>query len=203
MPTTTFPDPGAAQDVAYAVQLVLGGIFLGSVLPKLRRPAAFRRVVAGYDLLPQWASLISAGVIVIEALLAVAFLSGWLMTSALALAGLTITVFAAATAVNLRRGRQIECGCFGSADEQISVRSLRRLALMAAAVITLAGGGVSGASSPITATWLVAQGPSSVSYLVEVASLSLFVTALAVWALHGPEVATVLSSARNSRRNSE
>lgn len=45
-------DPGVVADLGLAVQLALGCVFACSVVPKLRRPARFVKVVDGYQVLP-------------------------------------------------------------------------------------------------------------------------------------------------------
>lgn len=55
-------------------------------------------------------------------------------------AGLSIVIFSTAIAVNLLRGRQIECGCFGSLnDSHLTWLSVgRNVALLVSAVLTAA-----------------------------------------------------------------
>ncbi|HEX8083310.1 MAG TPA: MauE/DoxX family redox-associated membrane protein [Solirubrobacteraceae bacterium] len=191
MPSIDFPDPGAAQDLAYALQLLLGVVFTASVAPKLRRPDEFRRVVAGYDVAPRWASVVAPAVIAVEAVLALAFLSGSLVGAALAVALVLIAVFALATGVNLRRGRRIDCGCFGGPGEQISARSLFRLGALALAVAVLAIGMLTDAIAPTTVGWLASHGVASLAYVVATLGLSVFFIVVCVWAMHAKELAFV------------
>jgi len=184
------------QDLAYALQLLLGIVFLSSVVPKLRRPGQFRAVVAGYDVLPRWAPVFAPTVIIVEGLLAVAFLTGWLVAVALVVAALLITVFALATGVNLRRGRRIDCGCFGATDEQISGRSLGRLGAMVLAVGVLAVGMSTDVVSAITIGSLAAEGASSLAYVVATLGLSVFFMVISLWALRARELAVALRRER-------
>lgn len=132
-------DPGVVADLGLAVQLALGCVFACSVVPKLRRPARFVKVVDGYQVLPARATPLAAvTVLIAEAFVAVAFLSGWqVMAGGVSVIALAL-VFGVGTAVNLRRGRSIDCGCFGG-TEQISPRSIQRLGVVAvgAAAITV------------------------------------------------------------------
>jgi uncharacterized membrane protein YphA (DoxX/SURF4 family) len=189
MPAIDFPDPGAWQDLAYALQLALGTVFLLSVLPKLRRPEEFRRIVAAYALLPRWAAVVAPAVIAIEVFLALAFVSGWLVEVAVVVALHVIVGFAFATTVNLRMGRRISCGCFGGSDEQISGRSLVRLGEMALAVAALGGGMLTDVVAPTTVSWLASQGFASVAYVVAVMGLSMFFIVVSLWAMHARDLA--------------
>jgi hypothetical protein len=198
MPSIDFPDPGAAQDLAYALQLLLGVVFLVSVVPKLRRPGEFRRIVAGYDVAPRWAAVVAPAVIAVEGLLALAFLSGALVGVALAVALVLIAVFALATGVNLRRGRRIDCGCFGGTDEQISGRSLVRLGAMALVVAVLATGMLTDAVGPTTVGWLASHGVASIAYVVATLGLSVFFIVVCLWAMHAKDLAFALRRGRGA-----
>lgn len=104
-----------AQHIAYALQVALGVIFTLSVAPKLRRPAAFVATVRRYEILPgRLARPVSLAVIAIEAFLAVCLQSGVMLEVAVPLAMVSVLGFGTGAAVNLRRGHDIECGCFGS-----------------------------------------------------------------------------------------
>lgn len=77
--------------------------------------------------------------LIAEAFVAVAFLSGWqVMAGGVSVIALAL-VFGVGTAVNLRRGRSIDCGCFGG-TEQISPRSIQRLGLVAAGAAAITVG---------------------------------------------------------------
>lgn len=97
--------------------------------------------------------------------------------------------FAFATTVNLRRGRRIRCGCFGSSDEQISGRSLVRPGATALAVAALGGGMLTGVVAPTTVAWLASQGLASVAFVVAVMGLSVFFIVVCLWAMHARDLA--------------
>jgi hypothetical protein len=159
------------------------------VVPKVRRPAQFAGTVAGYGILPR--RLVPAatlGLIAVESFLAVAFLSGWMTAIALPLAIVMVVVFAAGVTVNLRRGRRIACGCFGSDGEPISARSLARLSVMLAAVAVLAAM----PASTVTVATLADRGASGAAYLVQVGGTTCFLLLAATWALNLPEVVSTL-----------
>lgn len=177
--------------LAYALQLALGAVFAAAVLPKLRDPRAFAETVAAYELVPRRAAgLVAGAVIGVETFLVVAFLTGWAMWLALPLAALTLLAFVVAVGLNLRRGRQVACGCFGNRAELISGRSLARLALLlagcAALVLTLAAG-----ASPETVGDLADEGASALWYVLDVAGIAAAAVVLCAWALSAPELAAI------------
>lgn len=188
-------DMALVQQLAYAVQLGLGVVFLVAAVPKLRHPATFARTVAGYRLVPRHLiPAATAGLIAVESFLAIAFLSGWMRAVAIPLAMFILVVFAAGVTINLRRGQRIACGCFGSGEEPISARSLVRLSFLFTAVVLLA---VMPASAVTVAT-LAQQGLSGVVYLVQVGGTTCFLLLAATWLLNLPEVTFAL---RHLRQN--
>jgi hypothetical protein len=108
-------------EVALAVRVLAALLFLTAAYGKFRRIAVFQGVVANYRLLPD--ALVAPVAYLLppaEALLGAALLlrlgPSWPELGAAAL----LVVFAAAMAVNLRRGRRhIDCGCFQSALAQM------------------------------------------------------------------------------------
>jgi hypothetical protein len=164
-----------------------------SAAPKLRRPAAFCVTVARYELVPgRLARPVALAVIAIEAFLAVCLLSGALLTVAVPLAIVTVLGFGAASAINLRRGRDIECGCFGNPSERVSVRSLARLGLVLAAAVALAALAGSEAADPITAARLADEGADGLAYLINIAGVAAFLLLGGMWLLHGGELNAVV-----------
>lgn len=101
-----------------AALLVL--VFGTAVVSKLPTLPEFEGVVGNYRLLPGWAVPAAARLLVaVEALTVVLLLvpawRAWGAAAALAL----LVLFAAAMAVNLRRGRvEIDCGCFRATHRQ-------------------------------------------------------------------------------------
>ncbi len=124
--------------IALAAQFGLGMVFLLSAVPKLRRPRFFAWSVVAYDILPEKVAYgFAFALIPLELFLAATFLTGWLMSVALALATLLLVVFTVAVGINLRRGHLVDCGCFGEGSEPISIRSVARLFLLLTVVLLL------------------------------------------------------------------
>jgi len=101
---------------ALLLSFLLGGVFLASALPKLRSPKAFLLAVVDYRILPlslarPYAWLVLRG----ELLCALLLLSGLDVPLAAGLATLLLLSFIVAVAINIMRGRELECHCFGAA----------------------------------------------------------------------------------------
>lgn len=179
--------------VAYALQLSLGIVFLVAAAPKLRRPSAFAATVAGYRIAPsQLVPALALGLIAIESFLAFAFLSGWMMDVAVPVAALVLVGFFVAVAVNLRSGRELPCGCFGDPREQISRRSLIRLAALLTALCALVVASGSAGTQSLTLKSVLADGGAGLEYLIEVAGIASFLVLMGMWMLSLPELASVL-----------
>lgn len=138
-----------ASHLGNSLQIVLGLVFLVAAAGKLRKPRLFVATLRGYDLLPARLAVPVAGALVVaEALIAASFLTGLGVSATLAAAGALLLGFAAAVGVNLRRGRAVPCGCFGSAIELISPRTLARIGMLMGATATLAALHLGGAPTP-------------------------------------------------------
>lgn len=107
------------SEIALAIRVLVGLVFLTAALGKLRHRLEFQGVVANYRLLPDRTVPIFAFALPpIEIGVAAALLfvpSPWPATSAAAL----LILFALGMGINIRRGRRaIDCGCFQSALRQ-------------------------------------------------------------------------------------
>jgi len=106
-------------EIALAVRVLVALVFLTAALGKARHRHALEGVLANYRLLPEAAvPTLALALPGIEAAVAAALLftpSPWPEACAACL----LAIFAAAMAVNLRRGRRhIDCGCFQSTFKQ-------------------------------------------------------------------------------------
>jgi uncharacterized membrane protein YphA (DoxX/SURF4 family) len=121
----------------------LAVVFLLSGLAKLPRRAEFTSAVRNYELVPD-----RVGALVGRLLPPVELAAGALLALGLgvrpvaALLGAFLVVFSSAVAVNLLRGRTIDCGCFGPvAERRITWRTVaRNLVLAGAAGVVVAAG---------------------------------------------------------------
>lgn len=142
--------PALAPALVDAVALIgrvatagVGIVFLVAAVDKLRHRALLPGVIANYRLLPETMVAPTAALLpLVELVLGIWLLDGWLARAAAALAIVLLLVFAGAMAVNLRRGRgHIDCGCGHAALRQALAWPLvaRNLALALALLPALAG----------------------------------------------------------------
>lgn len=142
-------------EFSFAIRALVGLIFLTAAWGKLRHRLEFQGVVANYKLLPDilvapFALILPPLEAVVGALLPTGLVSPWTELTA---AGL-LAVFAAAMAINIRRGRtDIDCGCFQSALKQ----TLGWTLVARNAVLVLAVGAAAVPSAAIPA-WGRAEG---------------------------------------------
>jgi hypothetical protein len=161
------------------LQLALGGVFLLSSVGKARRPMAFLRGVADYEIIPvPVAYAFGAVLIPAEAFVALSLLSGLAVPVALPLATLLLLIFGTAVAINLQRHRDMLCHCYGSlAGDRLSGRSFVQLALLIGAGLFVWSGG--GESIRLIAT------PEDA---LAVLALALACLLVGLWLLHADEV---------------
>jgi uncharacterized membrane protein YphA (DoxX/SURF4 family) len=101
----------AALISRYVVALVL----VTAAVPKLVDAREFERVVTNYELLPsRLVRPVALWLPRLELACGLALLLGVAVKPVVAAAGLLLLVFAGAVALNLKRGREIDCGCYGS-----------------------------------------------------------------------------------------
>jgi putative oxidoreductase len=122
------------------IRFFLGLVFLTSSLPKLAAPGDFRRALRNYQLLPLGlVGPVARWLPRVELALALALLVGIATPLTSALTAAALVLFSGAVAINLARGRKIECGCFsGSSPREITWRLVVQDVVLAAAAITVA-----------------------------------------------------------------
>src|SRR5215211_7230933 len=106
---------GGVEAAALFLRFLLAFVFLTAALPKLFARDDFERALRNYELLPRrLVPTVAAWLPRVELACALALFAGFAITFVTAIAAGMLTVFAAAVAVNLARGRIIECGCYSS-----------------------------------------------------------------------------------------
>lgn len=179
--------------LAFVLKLSLGIVFLLSSIPKWRHPLIFAESVVNYRVLPITIAYVFAlALIPLETLLALAFLTGWLTEIALLGAMIMLVAFLIAVGVNVKRGRQIPCGCFGATGEHISARTLVRLFLLLAVVLFLMVFRTT-EDLPWQTLRLAMIDVSTLLYLLQSVSLATFFLLLATWVLALPELVLVIA----------
>lgn len=100
---------------ALAFRFILAFVFLAAAVPKLAGRREFQRAVANFGLLPRrLVGPVAAVLPPMELVCAAALLVGFAVTPIALAAAVLLILFGLAIAVNLARGRQIDCGCSGS-----------------------------------------------------------------------------------------
>lgn len=128
--------------VQFLLRVVLGGLLLLAGLTKLAGRAAFRDAIRQYEILPAtlegpFAAIVPWAELVLGAML----LLGLGTTVAAALAVPLLGSFLIAIAVNMARGRDFDCHCFGSAQsDRIGWPVLIRSTLLVLFALTIAAG---------------------------------------------------------------
>jgi uncharacterized membrane protein YphA (DoxX/SURF4 family) len=123
---------------AVAFRFVLGTVFALAGLAKLPRRAQFEDAVRGYQLVPdRLAPPIAHWLPVLELAAGALLLLGLATAPVAALLGAVLVVFTGAVAINLARGRAIDCGCYGAGPSRTIGWStlVRNLGLLAMAVV--------------------------------------------------------------------
>ena len=126
---------------AVAFRFVLGTVFALAGLAKLPRGAQFEDAVRGYRLVPdRLAPPIARWLPVLELAAGALLLLGLGTAPVAALLGAVLVVFTGAVAINLARGRAIDCGCYGAGPSRTIGWStlVRNLGLLAMAVVVTA-----------------------------------------------------------------
>lgn len=97
----------------------VGMVFLAAGVAKLGQGEEFERAVENYELLPRWlVPPVASWLPRLEIGGGLALVFGVALVPAATLVALMLLVFVVAVAVNLLRGREMSCNCFGSASPE-------------------------------------------------------------------------------------
>ena len=171
-----------SPDPMHVLQLTLGLVFLLSAGGKAAHPREFVEGLREYELIPRPLLTAAAAVlVVVEALIATAHLTGVLLAPMLAVEVTLLVAFLVVTAFALKRSRSARCLCFGRPGEAVSPRSVARLALMIAGAGVLSAHAASGQWQPLVFRWEVREAMNAIL----AAPLALIATS---WLLSGHDV---------------
>jgi uncharacterized membrane protein YphA (DoxX/SURF4 family) len=112
----------------------LAGIFLAAAVPKILDPSGFAADISHFVVLPdRLVNPLAIALPWMEAVAALALLSGFAAEGALLLINLLMAVFLAALAQAWIRGLDINCGCFGHSEARgdVALSFLRDLGFLA------------------------------------------------------------------------
>lgn len=125
-------------DLVAAIQFAVGLVFLGAVLGKLRQPRAYFDGIVAYDIVPEaMAPFAGVFMLLLEAAIALAHLTGFLLVPVLPWSAAIIVALLLLVMRMLTKGRVARCLCFGSAEDTISTLTAWRLVVMLAAEVVL------------------------------------------------------------------
>ena len=125
--------------LALICRLALAIIFFYAGIEKIINPGSFAVAIYNYKLLPDCAINLSAIFLpLLEILIAVNLVIGIYTRGAALLSSLIFMTFATALTINLVRGLDISCGCFGASSGNISwFYPVRDLSLFCMSVFVL------------------------------------------------------------------
>ena len=120
-------------------RLALAIIFFYAGIEKIINPGDFAVAIYNYKLLPDCAINLSATFLPwLEVLITISLVSGIFKRGASVISALLFLTFATALTINLVRGLDISCGCFGASSGNISWFYLTRdLSLFCVSVFVL------------------------------------------------------------------
>lgn len=108
----------SSPKVLVVARVLLGIVFLWASLPKIVDPRSFAEIVGNYRMLPP--VLVNPVAVVlpwIEAVCGAALICGRLIRGSAFVSVVLILIFSAASAFNLYRGLDVDCGCFSVAGD--------------------------------------------------------------------------------------
>ncbi len=99
--------------IELAARWILGATFVFASYNKILAPAAFAKIIYGYDLFPAvLINLIAIIVPFLELVAGLALIVGFFPRSAALIVNAMLLVFITALSINLIRGHEFDCGCF-------------------------------------------------------------------------------------------
>lgn len=137
--------------LAYTCRFLLGLVLAAAGVAKIANVADFREAVTNYRLLPQpLVRPVAAALPFVEMAAGGLLLVGAVPRIVAATAATLLTAFTLAVAVNLARGRVLDCGCFGAATpRRLSWWTVARNLVLAAMALGVFVGRPGGAAIPM------------------------------------------------------
>lgn len=138
MKLRNFPTP-LVPVIALICRLALAILFFYAGIEKIIAPQEFAVAIYNYQLLPdQVINLLALYLPWLEVFLATGLIAGIYVRGASLISALLFLTFAVALTINLVRGLDISCGCFGAASGNINwLYLVRDVSLLIMSVFTL------------------------------------------------------------------
>jgi thiol-disulfide isomerase/thioredoxin len=182
---------------ALACRCLVGVVFAVSAISKLRSATAFRAFsswLSGLPLPAAHSRAAAATLAVAEVVIVVSLLLPWTARAGLALAAVTLAVFAAGLAAVVRSGVPASCQCFGASGRQVGVRHVARDTMLCAAA-TAGAIGTGAATRPAAIVLSLGAG-------VIASVFALFLDDIAaLFAVHGPQRSAARLASRQTKEN--
>lgn len=120
------------------LRVLLGALFVAASWDKILHPARFAEDVANYGILPPFlVNLFSLILPWAEMIAGLFLILGFLSRSSGLVLLVLLVSFIVGISINIVRGSQIDCGCFGSGEELGVITLLRDLVMLAMGVQVL------------------------------------------------------------------
>ena len=115
--STRLASPGG-RALIVVLRLVVAAVFLGAALPKIAEPSTFATDIDNYRMVPDaLIGPLAVGLPLLEALVAVALVTGVHARGAAIVASGMLLAFAVGMVQAIVRGIDLDCGCFGHVVE--------------------------------------------------------------------------------------
>jgi putative oxidoreductase len=113
--TSSLNKYGYSNIILFGIRITLGVIFVYASYHKIEDPSAFAKILYGYDLFPGITiNIIAITIPFIELLTGFCLIFGLYPRSAVFIINALLLCFILAISINLIRGHEFDCGCFGS-----------------------------------------------------------------------------------------
>lgn len=180
---------GIGAELLIALRLSLGAFFVPSAIKKLLDPVGFRHGVGEYQLLPRRLSATVAMLLPwVEGAVGAALLAGVASLAAGVAASVLMIAFIAALAINVHRGRDMDCHCYGAGTTtRIGPAAIARNCLLfglSLAVATLALMSSPGPGKPWWTAWGALTSATDAAVVLLLANTVIALIYLVEWAIH-------------------